>query len=257
MWAEIHPPLHLPTPVLFPTQEKLPSTPATNSQHHSRTCSSFPAGCPVWSSPPTPCSAPDCSASGRMWYQLGTSAGCTQGFDTCYMVWVLGDFNSIVGREDAPISCAHVVGLIPIVFCLHLHQQRIIHLQLQLVRVARHKPGQRGTSSWLASSAGGLTGTLLGHSPPTQAVPWEPRGPDTLNKALEEVWAQQAAASWHLMQGYPLLHHPSCSSEALTVLGGLAHAAAWANAAPGQGTSYRPQVCSPGLPTPETNWSLC
>lgn len=107
-----------------------------------------------------------------MWYKMGTSAACTQRLGTCYMVWVLGDFNSIVGRKDAPISCAHVVGLIPIIFRLHLHQQRIIHLQLQLVRVARHKPGQRGTSSWLASSAGGLlTGTLLGHPPPTQAVP--------------------------------------------------------------------------------------
>lgn len=47
-------PLHLPTPVLFPAQEKLPSTQGNNSQHHSRTCLLFPAGCPVWSSPQPP-----------------------------------------------------------------------------------------------------------------------------------------------------------------------------------------------------------
>lgn len=78
------------------------------------------------------------------------------------MVWVFGDFNSVVGRKNAPIPCPHVVGLVPIIFCLHLHQQRVIHLQLQLVRVARHKPGQGVTSTVLAGSSGGmLTDTPL------------------------------------------------------------------------------------------------
>lgn len=50
------------------------------------------------------------------------------------------------------------------------------------------------------------------------------------------------------MQGYPLLYHPSCSSEALIALGGLAHAAAWANVAPGQGMSYRHWFVPQGFP---------
>lgn len=98
---------------------------------------------------------------------------------TCYMVWLLGDFNSVVGRKNAPVTRPHVVGFIPIIFCLHLYQQRVIHLQLQLIRMARHKPGHGVTSTQLASSTGSLLASMLlggqckTHRPPRQAVPWQ------------------------------------------------------------------------------------
>lgn len=153
------PPPCIPSPARFPAQGSLPAAPGTSSQHRTRSCRWLPAGCPAWSSlhPPALLRGEEVDPRRR------TSAGCAQRLVTCYVVWVLGDFDSVVGRKNAPVARPHVVGLVPIIFCLHLHQQRIVHLQLQLIRVARHKPGQGGTSTWPASSAGGLlTGSLLG-----------------------------------------------------------------------------------------------
>jgi hypothetical protein len=58
---------------------------------------------------------------------------------------LLGDLNGIVGREDPAGSGAHVIGLIPIVFCLQLHQQGVIHFQLKFIFMPRHKPVPKGT----------------------------------------------------------------------------------------------------------------
>lgn len=64
---------------------------------------------------------------------------------TCHVLRLLGDLNGIVGREDPAGSGAHVIGLIPIVFCLQLHQQGVIHFQLKFIFMPRHKPVPKGT----------------------------------------------------------------------------------------------------------------
>lgn len=63
---------------------------------------------------------------------------------TCHVLRLLGDLNGIVGREDTPGSGAHVIGLVPIVFCLQLHQQRVVHFQLKLIFMSRHEPVPKG-----------------------------------------------------------------------------------------------------------------
>lgn len=62
------------------------------------------------------------------------------GNTTCHVFRLLGDLDGVVGREDAPGSRAHVVGLVPVVLGLQLHQQRVVHLQLEFVFMSRHKP---------------------------------------------------------------------------------------------------------------------
>lgn len=53
---------------------------------------------------------------------------------------VLGNLYGVVGRKDPTSAGAHVVALVPVILRLHLHQQRIVHLQLQLIIVSRDKP---------------------------------------------------------------------------------------------------------------------
>lgn len=48
--------------------------------------------------------------------------------------------DGVVGRKDAMSASAHVVALIPVILRLQLHQQRIVHLQLQLIIVSWDKP---------------------------------------------------------------------------------------------------------------------
>lgn len=60
---------------------------------------------------------------------------------TCHMFGLLGDLDGIVGGKDAPRASAHVVGLVPIVLSLQLHQQGVIYFQLQFILMPRHKPG--------------------------------------------------------------------------------------------------------------------
>lgn len=53
---------------------------------------------------------------------------------------ILRDLYGVVCREDTTSPCSHVVTLVPVILWLHLHQQRIVHLQLQLIIVPRDKP---------------------------------------------------------------------------------------------------------------------
>lgn len=55
---------------------------------------------------------------------------------------VLGHLYSIVSWKDPSGTGPHVVALVPVILWLDLDQQRVIHLQLQLVIVARDKPAQ-------------------------------------------------------------------------------------------------------------------
>lgn len=67
-----------------------------------------------------------------------------EGSTTCHVLRLLGDLNGIVGRKDTSGSGAHIIGLIPIVFCLQLHQERIIHFKLKFIFMSRHKPTPKG-----------------------------------------------------------------------------------------------------------------
>lgn len=62
------------------------------------------------------------------------------GVFTSVKLRVLGNLYGVVGRKDPTSTSAHVVALVPVILWLHLHQQRIVHLQLQLVIVSRDKP---------------------------------------------------------------------------------------------------------------------
>lgn len=53
---------------------------------------------------------------------------------------VLCHFYGVVSGEDPTGTSSHVVALIPVILCLHLHQQRIIYLQLQLIVMSGDKP---------------------------------------------------------------------------------------------------------------------
>lgn len=62
----------------------------------------------------------------------------------CHVLRLLGDLNGIVGRKHTSGSCAHVIGFVPIVFCLQLNQQGVIHFQLKFVFMSRNKPVPKG-----------------------------------------------------------------------------------------------------------------
>lgn len=53
---------------------------------------------------------------------------------------VLGNLYGVVRREDPASPGSHVVTLVPVILRLHLHQQGIVHLQLQLIIMPRDKP---------------------------------------------------------------------------------------------------------------------
>lgn len=55
---------------------------------------------------------------------------------------VFGHLDGVVSWEDPSSAGPHVVALVPVVFRLDLHQQRIIYLQLQLVVMSGDKPAQ-------------------------------------------------------------------------------------------------------------------
>lgn len=67
----------------------------------------------------------------------GTDGG---GVYTSVNLWVLGNLYGVICREDPTSPRSHVVTLVPVILRLHLHQQRIVHLQLQLIIVSRDKP---------------------------------------------------------------------------------------------------------------------
>lgn len=61
---------------------------------------------------------------------------------TFVALWVLGHLYSVVSWEDPTGTSSHVVALVPVILRLDLHQQRVIHLQLQLIVMSRDKPVQ-------------------------------------------------------------------------------------------------------------------
>lgn len=56
---------------------------------------------------------------------------------------VPGHLDGVVSREDPPSASPHVVALVPVILWLDLHQQGVVHLQLQLVVVARDEPAKQ------------------------------------------------------------------------------------------------------------------
>lgn len=50
----------------------------------------------------------------------------------------------IEGWEDAPLSCPHVEASKPEVILLSLHQNRVIHIELQLICMSRDEPEAKG-----------------------------------------------------------------------------------------------------------------
>lgn len=54
------------------------------------------------------------------------------------------DLVCVEGGEDAPLPRPHVVAPVPVVVLLQLHQDGVVHVQLQLVLVARDEPGGDG-----------------------------------------------------------------------------------------------------------------
>lgn len=63
-----------------------------------------------------------------------------QHVSTFVALGVPGHFYGVVSGEDATGTGSHVVALIPVILRLDLHQQRIVHVQLQLVVMSRDKP---------------------------------------------------------------------------------------------------------------------
>lgn len=61
---------------------------------------------------------------------------------------VLGHLCGVVGWEDSTGASSHVVTLVPVILWLDLHQQRIIHLQLQLVVMSGDKPVETDVVMW-------------------------------------------------------------------------------------------------------------
>lgn len=53
---------------------------------------------------------------------------------------IFGHLDGVVSREDPLSAGPHVVALVPVIFWLDLHQEGVVHLQLQLVIVARDEP---------------------------------------------------------------------------------------------------------------------
>lgn len=54
------------------------------------------------------------------------------------------DFVGVECGEDAPLSRPHVVAAVPVVVLLQLHQDGVVHVQLQLILVARDEPVRAG-----------------------------------------------------------------------------------------------------------------
>lgn len=50
----------------------------------------------------------------------------------------------VEGGEDAPLPRPHVVAPVPVVILLQLHQDGVVHIQLQLVLMAGDEPGRDG-----------------------------------------------------------------------------------------------------------------
>lgn len=69
------------------------------------------------------------------------------GVFTSVNLGVLGNLYGVVGRKDPTGAGAHVVALVPVILRLDLHQQRIVHLQLQLIIVSRDKPVDKEVAS--------------------------------------------------------------------------------------------------------------
>lgn len=55
---------------------------------------------------------------------------------------VPGHLDGVVRWEDAVSAGPHVVALVPVVLRLDLHQEGVVHLQLQLVVVPRDEPAE-------------------------------------------------------------------------------------------------------------------
>lgn len=68
-----------------------------------------------------------------------------------------GHSMGIEGREDATLASAHVEAPEPEVVLLHLHQHRVIYVQLQLIRVTWDEPESRDRRA--LRELGDVTGT--------------------------------------------------------------------------------------------------